>query len=241
MNTSSALYNKRKHDKIKVKIIIPKMGTSYQIVVEPCTRIQQVIIDLAKRIGVDFLNSNMKLHKKLVHVPMDPASTIKQNEVQNGDELFAHISSANTGWTYFSKTHDFETVPEYHKYLPKKYILPGLDLEAMCVHPNCIEYGKLKVIPMGTGHHNVNTILSTTKCPLCPDRDKGINPPMAVKSVKLVSCYWRYEGDVVKKDGFPSREFLKGWRKVEDFDNQAFAKLYQQFYWKDLVIVVRGL
>ena len=57
---------------------------------------------------------------------------------------------------YFSKTHDFETVDEYHKYLPKKYITPGLNLECMCVQPACVNYGQMKVVPLGIGTFNIN-------------------------------------------------------------------------------------
>ena len=235
------MYKDKKKESVRLKVVIPKMKTGYVVSVQRWQRIQMLVIDLAKRVGVDFLASNIKLHKKLSHVPMDPASTVHQNDLKDGEEIFAHIISTNDGWVYYSKSHDFETVSEYHKYMPKKQILPGLNLEAMCVHPRCIEYGKVKVLPQGTGHFNINQLLSNTKCSLCPDRDKGINPPMAVKEIKLVSCYWRYEGDIVKKDGFPSREFLKGWRKVENFDNEAFGQLYQQHNWKDLVLVLRGL
>ena len=127
---------------------------------------------------------------------------MKLEDVKPNETLTCKIVSANTGWTYYSKTHDFETVSHYKKYLPTKYIMPGLNFEALCVNPKCVEYGKSRVHPMGTGHFNISKVYSHLECVKCPDRDKGINPPMAVKAVVFVSCYWRYEGDMIGKDGF---------------------------------------
>lgn len=230
-----------KHNKLRVQIVMPQTKSGFQVVVEPSTRIQSIIIEVAKKLGVNHLQSNIKLYKKLDRAPMEASSTINQNLVKDRDQLFVQISSTNSGWSYYTKTHDFETAHEYHKYMPKKYITPGLVIECMCVNPKCINYGKLKVIPLGTGHHNLNQILTGTKCHLCPDRDKQTNPPMALRSVKLVSCYWRFEGDIVKSDGFPSRDFSRGWRKVEDFDAEAFGKVWLKEKWTDLDIVCRGL
>ena len=99
----------------------------------------------------------------------------------------------------------------------------------------------MKVVPLGIGSFNINSVISSIKCHICPDRDKNTNPPMAVKDFVLVSCYWRYEGDLVKKDGFPSREYAKGWVKVENGDRKAFSKLYDKFKWTNLTIVCQGL
>ena len=161
---------------------------------------------------------------------------IKANETLKMD-----IKKANSNWTYYSKTHDFETVKEYKKYLPKKYIMPGINLEVMCVNPNCLEYGKSRVVPLGTGQFEINEIMNNTKCHLCPDRDKGTEPPMAVKRVKFVSCYWRFEGDIIGDDGFPTRRYSKGWFKVSDCNEEAFAKLMASSKWTSLKLVLKGL
>ena len=241
MNISSGVYNKNKHNHLRVQILIPKVSGGFQVIVEPCTRIQTLVIEIAKKLGVDFLQSNINLYKKLERAPIDPTSTIQQNGIKDREQLLVQITSTNAGWSYYTKTHDFETVSEYHKYLPKKYIAPGLNMEGMCVNPRCVNYGKMKVIPLGLGQFNISSLLAVTKCHICPDRDKGTNPPMCIKEVVLVSCYWRYEGDMTQKDGFPSRSYAKGWRKVEECDVHAFADLYAKQKWTNLDIVCKGL
>ena len=87
----------------------------------------------------------------------------------------------------------------------------------------------------------MNEIMTDTKCHMCPDRDKGTEPPMAIKKVKFVSCYWRFEGDIIGNDGFPTSRYSKGWIKVKYCNEEQFAKLMISSKWKTLKLVLRGL
>ena len=241
MNISSAVYNKQKKMVFPLKIIVNKTKASFTFQVKPSSRVHAIIIEIAKRMGINHLKSDIQLFKKLARAPMEASSTLKQNGVGPSDIILCHIKQTNTGWTYYSKTHDFETIKEYKRYLPKKYIMPGLNIEAMCVNPDCLNYGEERVIPFGTGEFDMNRIMTTTKCRICPGRDKGIEPPMAIKIVKMVSCYWRYEGHHPDKAGFSGLHFNKGWNKVKNCDEKKFAQLMDKHRWSDIKIYIRGL
>lgn len=218
MNISSGKYLKTKNNPFPISVRIKDIKSTFRFRITLATRIQQIIIQICDKIGIDHLKSNVQIYKGFNPLPLKKAATAKLEGIRPNDTLKCKIHSSNAGWTYYSKTHDFETVAEYKKYLPKKYIMPGINFEAMCVNPQCVEYGKLKVQPKGSGHFNINETYSNLKCVNCPDRDKGTNPPMAVKRVIFVSCYWRYEGDMIGKSGFETRKFNKGWVKVENCD-----------------------
>ena len=241
MNISSSVYNKIRTNRFSIKIRVAPVMTTLSFNVMPCTRLNKLIHLIAKKVGIDALKSNIQLYKRLSFHPLLKSSTVQQCQIKPGETIVCKFKAAErSGWSYFAKTHDFETVSEYKKYLPKKYITPGLNLEVMCVNPNCIEYGETKVKPLGTGLFDVNRLFTNTKCHLCPDRKLGTNPPMAVKKVRFVSCYWRYEGKASDESGFERTKFGRGWVKVRDFDEKNFGKLMQGSKWKDLRIAVRG-
>ena len=240
MKTSSAVYDANKLTKQRLLVNIPKVHTHFQLVVQPSTRIHSIVIDVCKKLGIDHLQSNVKIFRPLASSQMDPTTTVHQNKIKDNETVYVQIDSANANWSYHTKSHDFETVGEYRKYMPKKYITPGFNVEAMCVHPECVNYGKEKVIPLGTGHFNYGSLVTNLKCQLCPDRDKNTNPPLAVKAIVLVSCFWRFTGEAMR-NGFPIKEFNKGWRRVEECDKTAFSKLWADYQWRDLTIVCRGL
>lgn len=164
MKISSGGYNRIKRRRFPIKVRIKDVKSTFQFIVTPATRIQQIVIQICDKIGIDHLKSNVQLYMGFSNSPLKKHSTCKLEGVKPNCTLKCRVHSANTGWTYYSKTHDFETVAEYKKYLPKKYIMPGLNIEAMCVNPLCIEYGKLKVRPFNTGHFNINKIYTNLKC-----------------------------------------------------------------------------
>ena len=241
MHISSSTYNKRKQKSFTIKIRAKDIKSTFGFRVMPCTRIQKIIIDLANKIGIKHLSSSIQLYKRLANYPINKSGTVDQAKIKPNELIIMKIDKANADWTWYTKTHDFETIKEYKKYLPKKYILPGLNLNCMCVNPNCVEYGKAKVVPKGSGHFDVDDVMNNTFCEFCPDRKLGTNPQMAVKNVVMVSCYWRYEGKALDEGGFERTKFGKGWVKVENCDEKNFAKLFGDYKWKDLKIVVRGL
>lgn len=241
MNTASLAYDKIKTKKFMLKINVTKVKSTLAFQVCLNTRIQNIIIKICKKIGIDHLNSNLQLYKGFSRSPLVKSRTLGQYKVKPGETLKCEIISANSDWTYYTKTHDFETVEEYKKYLPKKYIMPGMNLECMCVNPDCIEYGEPKVKPLGTGHFDINKLFVGVKCCICPDRAKGTNPPMAIKKVVFVSCYWRYEGKKYDVNGFEGLKFNKGWVRIENCDEKNFAKLMASEKWADMKIIIRGL
>jgi hypothetical protein len=111
----------------------------------------------------------------------------------------------------------------------------------MCVQPSCMNYGKLLVVPLGKGEFHLNSILTNLKCEICPGKDKGINPPMAIKKFRFVDCAWRHEGHHPDKEGFDGLHYSKGWNKVENSDEHKFESLVKNQKWTDLKIYVRGL
>src|SRR3990167_2507403 len=186
MNITSSKYPKMRSNKKSVIISIPKTQSLFQIVVEEGTRLHSVIIEVAKRLGVNHLQSDIQVYRKFARCAMHPESTIHQNKIEDKETLTVQLKCTDKALSYLSKTHDFETAQEYHKYMPRKHITPGITLEGMCVNFDCVNYGKTKVIPLGTGFFKLNQLLGDVKCCLCPDRDKQTNPPMSIKKISLV-------------------------------------------------------
>ena len=76
---------------------------------------------------------------------------------------------------------------------------------------------------------------------MCPGRDLGTNPPMAVTKVRFVRCFWRWDGHHPDKSGFIGFDYKRTWVRVPDSDDIRFNMVMKQYDWKNFNIYVRGL
>lgn len=209
--------------------------------VTPLTRIQTLVINLCKKLNLRHLESEVEIYTKDSQYHCMPQSTLKQNQVEPNSLLIAKMGRTNAGWNYFNPVHDFQTVNEYKKYQKKNYLMSGLNIEACCVAERCVEYGITKYIPLGTGTFHFQEVLNSIVCNHCPGRDMGTNPPMAVKKIRFVKCFWRYDGEHPDRNGFLGYHYIKSWFKVEESDELRLSKVLRSQNWKDFTIYVRGL
>ena len=66
----------------------------------------------------------------------------------------------------------------------------GLNLDVVCVTPECQAFGQETTVQYGMGTFNINKLVNTTNCPGC----KLAIPKDKVKGLTFFNCHYRVEG-----------------------------------------------
>eukprot|EP01015_Nassula_variabilis_P008752 TRINITY_DN16935_c0_g1_i1.p3 TRINITY_DN16935_c0_g1~~TRINITY_DN16935_c0_g1_i1.p3 ORF type:complete len:194 (-),score=11.76 TRINITY_DN16935_c0_g1_i1:102-683(-) len=191
---------------------------------------------------MDIFTSTITVTKEYTEVPLAPMTTLFQNKIKTGDVLIAEIVLAQDYGLLLKKPvnlylPDEQIAGYYPKYRIGTY---GIILYGVCNNPKCIEYQKDMQIPLGGGKFNFEEMVTKTKCPACPYRELGVNPPIQVRDIKFVNCFWRYEGKyALQASGNPDSEIAKNWFRVEGEDNKKFYDLLEQKDWQELTLIVK--
>jgi hypothetical protein len=133
--------------------------------------------------------------------PVNPIQTLQQHSVRDGDTLtvrMLHAVVQKPKSSFFSEDKAIGAL-DMKKHNPDVTPRPvGLIVQGACQAPRCVNHDKEVELPLGTGTFDFAYLNTKLKCPTCPNRDQFINPPILVKAIRVVNCYWRCVGQFEK-------------------------------------------
>ena len=233
---------------IQLKISIPETKRSYTLTLSIHTTIKEINSIISQKLGYDPFITNFNFESPKEYIVLNPTSTLQQNRLRTGDTLVAKITlttSTNPKNALESKSPlirslmSFSEFPKYQVNL--KSNVYGLIIEGICVNDKCLAYAENMIFPLGLGTFTIGEILNGIKCPICPYREFGVNPSVVVKQIKLVNCFFKYEGRYKDKQGFVQRKVYPGFIKIEGENTTRLYKVIEENNWLDFLVTIKGL
>jgi len=233
---------------IKIKISIPETKRSYSLNLSIHTTIKEINSIVSQKLGYDPFITNFNFEDPRDFIILNPTSTLQQNRIRPGDTLNAKITlitSTNPKANLDTKSPlirsliDLSDLSTYKTNLRSNVY--GLILEGVCVNDKCLAYAENMNFPLGIGTFTINDILNGVKCPICPYRELGVNPSVVIKQIKLVNCYFKYEGRFKDNQGFVQRKACPGFFKIEGENTTKLYQIIDKNKWMDFLLTVKSL
>lgn len=241
---------------ISIKVSVPDVKRDFTFKVVGKTRVKELCNRVCQLLDLDPIRTDIILYPQYGLHELNPASTLTQNNIQNGSVLAAKIhytgygSKVNTFYKVISKKKQFGNQPpeayvnedDYPVYSLKTHSeMYGLKVKGICTNKDCIAYNKEVTFPYGIGTFDVNTVLTKTKCQTCPYKDKDLQKPITVRNITLVNCCWKLEGHYFDSNGFYNYKYMKHWIKTEGADPNIFYDKIKEVSYIDPKIIVKEL
>lgn len=138
--------------------------------------------------------------------PMKPTSSLQQNGIEKSNTIVKVVIKR------VKKNPGIETNLEGSGSATKKAKEPkssvedsafGLNLEAACSNPKCVNYQQNIQVNYGYGDFPIFQVISSLKCAICPYKNQHLIPTMMCKSIRVEKCLYKLLGTVPDRDGLP--------------------------------------
>lgn len=233
---------------INIKIYIPETKRSFTLNLSIHTTIKEINTIISKKLGYNPFITNFNFECPREYFILKPTSTLQQNRIRQGDTLYAKItltttfnpkSSLDTRAPLIRTLSELSELKKYQKNIRSN--IYGLIIEGICINEKCLSYAENMSFPLGTGEFTIGEILNGIKCPICPYRDFGINPSIVVKQIKLINCFFKYEGRYKDHQGFIQRISNSCFTKIEGENTTKLYKIIEGKQWIDFLVTVKSL
>lgn len=233
---------------IKIRISIPETKKSFDLNLSIHTTVKEINSIISQKLGFDPFITNFNFEAPRDFYIMNPTSTLLQNRVRSGDIIQAKItltttlnakSQLNPRSQIIKSLIDLSELSNYKPNVRSNVY--GLIIEGVCINQKCLGYAENMKFPLGVGEFNLNEIINGIKCPICPYREFGTNPLIVVKQIKLVNCYFKYEGSYKDDNGFVHRKVCPSFFKIEGENINKLYQIIDKNKWIDFSITVKAM
>lgn len=236
------------HYNINITVSIPETKRLYPLNLSIHRTMKEINSIISEKLGYDPFITNFNFESPRDFIILNPTSTLLQNCIRNNDTIIAKLTittSINPKNCLESRSpliRSLMELSELSKYkVNLKSNIYGLILEGVCVNDKCLSYAENMIFPLGTGFFTINEILNGVKCPICPYREFRVNPSIIVKQIKLVNCYFKYEGRVKDKNGFIQKKNWSGFIKIEGENTTKLYQIISGRNWIDFIVNIKQL
>lgn len=233
---------------IQIKISIPETKRSFSFSLSIHTTIKEINSMVSQKLGYNPFLTNFNFESPRDYIILSPTSTLQQNNIRNNDTLFAKLTITSTNNPKSSLDsrspliRSLLNLSELNKYgKTLRTNIYGLIIDGVCVNEKCLSYAENMSFPLGTGTFTLDEILNGIKCPICPYKELGVNPSIVVKQIKLVNCYFRFEGNYKDRQGFVHRKAAGNFLKVEGENTNKLYQIIEEFQWVNFLLTVKQL
>ena len=174
---------------IELTIHIENNNKNIIIVSSVHTNIHALKIEICKKLGLLVFDTQIDLYGgRDKWRPMKPTSTLQQNDIQaNKANIKAIINRIKTNSPLDVKIENAIKIDKKIKgnNASDEDNVFGLNVEAACTNPKCVNYQQSISINFGYGSFPVFNVISGLKCDVCPYKSQYLRPSMMCKSLRV--------------------------------------------------------